>query len=159
MSQSTHQIAIKGVDQTSAAFKSVGARAKATGASIRATVGGALAAAGAYLSLRAVGGAVQTLGAMSDAAMKAGTSVEFLTKSVTAFQVAGLNVSQGSLVKAMQMMQKNTGKQGEGSFFDIAKQIAAIPDAAERAKSAVQVFGRSGMELMPSITVMPWQKS
>ena len=151
MSQSTHQIAIKGIDQTAGAFNSVGARAKATGASIRAAVGGALAAAGAYLSLRAVVDSVQTLGAMSDAAMKAGTSVEFLTKSVTAFQVAGLNVSQESLVKAMQFMQKNTGKQGEGAFFEITKQIAAIPDAAERAKAAVQTFGRSGMELMPLV--------
>lgn len=151
MSSSTHNIKIKGVDATGGAFASVSARAKATDASIRAALGGALAAAGAYLSLRAVGGAVQTLGAMSDAAMKAGTSVDFLTKAVTAFQVAGLNVSQEGLVKAMQFMQKNTGKQGEGAFFELTKQIAAIPDAAERAKAAVAVFGRSGMELLPLV--------
>lgn len=151
MSSSTHNIKIKGVDATGGAFASVSARAKATGASIRAALGGALAAAGAYLSLRAVGGAVQTLGAMSDAAMKAGTSVDFLTKAVTAFQVAGLNVSQEGLVKAMQFMQKNTGKQGEGAFFELTKQIAAIPDAADRAKAAVAVFGRSGMELLPLV--------
>ena len=151
MSSSTHNIKIKGVDATGGAFASVGAKAKATGASVRAALGGALAAAGAYLSLRAVGGAVQTLGAMSDAAMKAGTSVDFLTKAVTAFQVAGLNVSQEGLVKAMQFMQKNTGKQGEGAFFELTKQIAAIPDAADRAKAAVAVFGRSGMELLPLV--------
>ena len=142
---------VTGIDKTGAAFNSVKMRAKATGASIRAALGGALAAAGAYLSLRAVGGAVNTLGAMSDAAMKAGTSVEFLTKSVTAFQVAGLNISQEGFVKALQYMQKNTGKQGEGAFFEITKQIAAIPDAAERAKAAVQVFGRSGLEMLPLV--------
>lgn len=151
MSQSTHQVAIKGVDQTGAAFKSIGARAKATGASIRSIMGGAIAAAGAYLSLRSVKGGIDELGNLSDMAMKAGTSVEFLTKATTAFQVAGLDVSAESLVKAMQLMQKNTGKQGEGAFFDIAKQIAAIPDASDRAKAAVQVFGRSGMELLPLV--------
>lgn len=151
MSNSTHNLKLKGVDATGGAFASVGAKAKATGASIRAALGGALAAAGAYLSLRSVAGAVNQLGQLSDLAMKAGMSVEFLTKATTAFQVAGLNVSAESLVKAMQYMQKNTGKQGEGAFFDIAKQIAAIPDAAQRAQAAVQVFGRSGLELLPLV--------
>lgn len=151
MSNSTHQFKVKGVDATGKLFDTIGAKAKATGASIRAALGGALAAAGAYLSLRSVAGAVNQLGQLSDLAMKAGMSVEFLTKATTAFQVAGLNVSAESLVKAMQFMQKNTGKQGEGAFFDIAKQIAAIPDAAQRAQAAVQVFGRSGLELLPLV--------
>ena len=151
MSQSTHQVAIKGVDQTGAAFKSISARAKATGAQIRSVMGGAIAAAGAYLSFRAIKGGIDELGKLSDMAMKAGTSVEFLTKATTAFQVAGLNVSAESLVKAMQFMQKNTGKQGEGAFFEIAKQIAAIPDAAERANAAVKVFGRSGLDMLPLV--------
>ena len=112
MTQSTHQVAAKGVDKTGAMFQSIGARAKATGAQIRSVMGGAIAAAGAYLSLRSIGGAIGQLGQLSDLAMKAGTSVEFLTKATTAFQVAGLNVSAESLVKAMQYMQKNTGKQG-----------------------------------------------
>ena len=151
MTQSTHQIAAKGVDQTGGMFKSISARAKATGAQIRSVMGGAIAAAGAYLSLRSIGGAIGQLGQLSDLAMKAGTSVDFLTKATTAFQVAGLNVSAESLVKAMQYMQKNTGKQGEGGFFELTKQIAAIPDAAQRAQAAVQVFGRSGLELLPLV--------
>jgi hypothetical protein len=151
MSNSTHQFKVKGVDATGKLFDTIGAKAKATGASIRAALGGALAAAGAYLSLRSAAGAVNQLGQLSDLAMKAGMSVEFLTKATTAFQVAGLNVSAESLVKAMQFMQKNTGKQGEGAFFDIAKQIAAISDVAQRAQAAVQVFGRSGLELLPLV--------
>ena len=142
---------VTGIDKTGAAFNSVKMRARATGASIRAALGGALAAAGAYLSLRSIGGAIGQLGQLSDLAMKAGASVEFLTKATTAFQVAGLNVSAESLVKAMQYMQKNTGKQGEGGFFELTKQIAAIPDAAQRAQAAVQVFGRSGLELLPLV--------
>lgn len=151
MSNSTHQFKVKGVDATGKLFDTIGAKAKATGASIRAALGGALAAAGAYLSVRSVVGAVNQLGQLSDLAMKAGMSVEFLTKATTAFQVAGLNVSAESLVKAMQYMQKNTGKQGEGGFFELTKQIAAIPDAAQRAQAAVQVFGRSGLELLPLV--------
>ena len=54
MSKSTHQVAIKGVDQTGAAFKSISNRAKATGAQIRSIMGGAIAAAGAYLSFRSI---------------------------------------------------------------------------------------------------------
>ena len=151
MANANLTMGVTGIDKTGAAFNSIKMRAKATGASIRAALGGALAAAGAYLSLRSIGGAIGQLGQLSDLAMKAGMSVEFLTKATTAFQVAGLNVSAESLVKAMQFMQKNTGKQGEGAFFDIAKQIAAIPDAAQRAQAAVQVFGRSGLELLPLV--------
>ena len=151
MANANLTMGVTGIDKTGAAFNSIKMRARATGASIRAALGGALAAAGAYLSLRSIGGAIGQLGQLSDLAMKAGMSVEFLTKATTAFQVAGLNVSAESLVKAMQFMQKNTGKQGEGAFFDIAKQIAAIPDAAQRAQAAVQVFGRSGLELLPLV--------
>lgn len=151
MANANLTMGINGVDKTAAAFNSVKARAKATGAQIRSVMGGAIAAAGAYLSLRSIGGAIGQLGQLSDLAMKAGMSVEFLTKATTAFQVAGLNVSAESLVKAMQYMQKNTGKQGEGGFFELTKQIAAIPDAAQRAQAAVQVFGRSGLELLPLV--------
>ena len=104
MADANLTMGLKGADKTAAAFNSVKARAKATGAQIRSIMGGALAAAGAYLSLRSIGGAIGQLGQLSDLAMKAGMSVEFLTKATTAFQVAGLNVSAESLVKAMQYM-------------------------------------------------------
>ena len=105
MANANLTMGVTGIDKTGAAFNSIKMRARATGASIRAALGGALAAAGAYLSLRSVAGAVNQLGQLSDLAMKAGMSVEFLTKATTAFQVAGLNVSAESLVKAMQFMQ------------------------------------------------------
>ena len=108
---------VTGIDKTGAAFNSIRNRARRTGAQIRSIMGGAIAAAGAYLSLRAIKGAVDELGKLSDLAMKAGTSVEFLTKSATAFKVAGLDVTAESLTRALQYMQKNTGQQGEGAFF------------------------------------------
>ena len=157
MSQSTHQIAIKGKDQTAGAFQSVQNRAKATGAAIRAAVGGAIAAAGAYLSVRAVTGAAKELGKLSDLAMKAGVSVEFLTSATQAFGVAGLNVSAESITKAMQYAQKSVGDLAlsaggaEESFIGLVRKIAAIPDAAERAQATMQIFGQSGLELMPLV--------
>lgn len=148
MSQSTHQIAIKGKDQTAGAFSSIQKRASATGAAIRSVMGGAIAAAGAYLSVRAFADGAKELGKLSDLAMKSGTSVEFLTSAATAFQVAGLDVSAESLARSMAMMQKTMG---DKSFGDVIRGIAAIPDAAERAQAMMQVFGRGGLELMPLI--------
>lgn len=151
MSASTHQVAIKGVDQTGAAFKSIGARAKATGASIRSIMGGALAAAGAYLSLRSVKGGIDELGNLSDLAMKAGTSVDTLTKSALAFQVAGLNLPVESLAKSFQYLKKQTGEGGMDNFYKVASSIAAIEDPAKRGAELVKNFGRSGLELQPLI--------
>ena len=142
---------VTGIDKTGAAFNSIRNRARRTGAQIRSIMGGAIAAAGAYLSLRAIKGAVDELGKLSDLAMKAGTSVEFLTKSATAFKVAGLDVTAESLTRALQYMQKNTGQQGEGAFYETVKTISKIPDAAERARAAVQVFGKSGLEMLPLV--------
>ena len=113
MSQSTHQIAIKGKDETASAFKSVQNRAKATSSVISSIMGGAMAAAGAFLGYRAISGTVQELGKLSDLAMKSGTSVNFLTSAATAFQVAGLDISVESLARSFQYLQKNTGKNGE----------------------------------------------
>ena len=151
MSSSTHQVAIKGVDQTGAAFKSISARAKTTGASIRSIMGGAIAAAGAYLSVRAVVDNVKQLGNLSDQAMKAGTSVEFLTKTATAFQVAGLNIGTDQLVKSMQYLEKATGKTGEGAFYNAVEALAKIEDPAKRGAEATKMFGRSALELQPLI--------
>ena len=151
MSKSTHQVAIKGVDQTGAAFKSISARAKATGAQIRSIMGGAIAAAGAYLSFRSIKGGIEELGSLSDMAMKAGTSVEFLTKTSTAFQIAGLNVGTEQLVKSMQYLEKATGKTGEGAFYNAVEALAKIEDPAKRGAEATRMFGRSALELQPLI--------
>jgi hypothetical protein len=114
-------------------------------------MGGAIAAAGAYLGVRSIKGAVDELGKLCDLAMKSGTSVEFLTKSATAFQVAGLDVSVESLARTMQLFQKNTGKSGDNAFYETLTSIAEIPDAVERSKAAIQAFGSSGFELLPIV--------
>ena len=140
MSASTHQVAIKGVDQTGAAFKSISARAKATGASIRSIMGGAIAAAGAYLSFRSIKGGIDELGKLSDLAMKSGTSVDALTKSALAFQVAGLNLPVESLAKSFQYLKKQTGEGGIDNFYKVAQSIAAIKDPAQRGAELVKTL-------------------
>ena len=142
---------VAAIDKTGAAFNSVKMRARATGASIRAALGGALAAAGAYLSVRSVVGAINELGMMSDVAQKTNTSVAELTKTLTALQILGINTDMNSLARAFQMMEKNTGKSGLSGFYEVVAEIGKIPDAAERGKRAMAVFGRSGLEFMPII--------
>ena len=151
MSQSTHQIAIKGKDETASAFQSVQNRAKATSSAISSIMGGAIAAAGAFLGYRAISGTVQELGKLSDLAMKSGTSVNFLTSAATAFQVAGLDVSVESLARSFQYLQKNTGKSGEGGFYEVVRSIAAIEDPIQRNTELIKNFGRQGLELQPLV--------
>ena len=151
MSKSTHQIAVTGVDKTAKAFASIQARAIATGNRIASVMGGAIAAAGAYLSFRSVKAGIEELGRLDDIAAKTKTNVSELSQAVTGFQILGINTSVESFAKTLDYMRKNTGREGLAGFYQTVEEIGKIPDSAERAKKAVEVFGRSGMELMPII--------
>lgn len=152
MSASTHQIKVKGVDQTGAAFGSIKNRAVATGAQIRSMLGGALAAAGAYLGFRAIKGGIDELGRLSDVAQKAGVSVDDLTQATTAFGVLGIqNMGVDGFAKSMTFLAKNTGRTGMAGFYQTIEEIGKVPDVSKRADMAMKVFGKSGMEFMPII--------
>lgn len=152
MSQSTHQIRVQAKDQTSAAFSSIKSRASATGAQIRSMLGGALAAAGAYLGLRSVSAGIDKLGHLSDIAQKTSTNVSELTKTATAMSVLGIQgMAVDQLAKSFDYMAKTTGRSGMGGFYQTLEEIGKIENTTDRAKKAVEVFGRSGMELMPLI--------
>ena len=151
MANANLTMGINGVDKTAAAFNSVKNRARATGAQIRSIMGGAIAAAGAYLSFRSIKSGIDELGSLSDMAMKAGTSVEFLTKASTAFQIAGLNIGTGQLVRSMQYLERVTGKTGEGAFYNAIEALAKIEDPAKRGAEATRMFGRAALELQPLI--------
>lgn len=152
MSSSTHQIQLKGVDKTGSAFGSVRNRAAATGAQIRSMLGGALAAAGAYLGFRAIKGGIDELGHLSDVAMKTSTSVDELTQAATAMSALGIqNMGVEQLGKAFDYMAKTTGRTGMAGFYQTIGEIGKVEDVAQRAQMAMKVFGRSGMELMPLI--------
>jgi hypothetical protein len=149
MSRSTHQFEIKGVDKSAGAFGSIKGRAAATSAQIRSMVGGAIAAAGAYLSFRAIAGGVNELGHLSDVAQKTSTDVGELTRTAAAFSALGVNMGVDSIGKAFDYMAKSTGRTGMEGFYQTIAELGKIPDASERAQEAMKVFGRSGMEFMP----------
>lgn len=152
MSKASFQIGIKGIDQTGAAFKSIQSRARVTSANIRAMVGGAVAAAGTYLSFRSVASGVEELGRLSDLALKANTSVDELTKTSQALGILGIQgAGVNELAKAFSDMEKNSGKSGLRGFFESLEAIGKIPDQAQKAKEAVRVFGDRGMDFMPLI--------
>ena len=152
MSQSTHQIRVQAKDQTSAAFGSIKSRAAATGAQIRSMLGGALAAAGAYLGFRAVKGGIDELGHLSDIAQKTSTSVGELTQTAAAMGALGIqNMGVDQLAKSFDYMAKTTGRTGMAGFYQTIAELGKIEDVAQRGQEAMKIFGRSGMEFMPLI--------
>lgn len=152
MSSSQHQIQVKGVDKTGGAFASIKNRAASAGASIQKLVGGAFAAAGAYLGFRAVAGGINELGHLSDIAQKTSTSVDELTRAATAFNVLGIqHMGVDEIGKAFDYMAKTTGRTGMAGFYQTLEELGKIPDAAARGQEAMRIFGKSGMELMPLV--------
>lgn len=152
MSSSTHQIAVKAQDKTAGAFASIQSRATAASARLRSVLGGALAAAGAYMGFRSVVDGINNLGHLSDVAQKTSTSVDELTRAGTAMNILGIqNMNVEQLAKAFDYMAKTTGRSGMDGFYQTIREIGKIPDAAERGQAAMAIFGRSGMELMPLI--------
>ena len=151
MANANVKLDVKGTDKTGAAFKSVEWRAKAAAAKLRTMLGGALAAAGAYLSFRAVKSSIDELGKLSDIAQKTSTNVGELTQASTALSILGVNGDVDALAKAFSLMEKNTGRVGLQGFYETIDEIGKIPDVAERGKAAMAAFGRSGLEFMPLI--------
>lgn len=152
MSKSTHQFEIKGVDKSGGAFSSIKGRAAATSAQIRSMVGGALAAAGAYMSFRAIKGGIDELGHLSDIAQKTSTNVDELTAATAAMGALGIqNMGVDQLGKAFDYMAKTTGRSGMEGFYQTIDELGKIPDVAKRGQEAMRIFGRSGMEFLPLI--------
>lgn len=151
MSKSIHKLGIQAVDQTGGAFSSIRSKAVKAGSQIRSMLGGALAAAGAYMGFRAMKNAVQDLGKLSDLSMKTGASVGELTKSLVAFQTMGLNLDINTLAKSFQYMTKATGRKGMEGFTETLREISAIEDPAKRGAELMKNFGRAGMEFNPLI--------
>jgi len=143
---------VKGIDKTGAAFKSIKSRAQATGLQIRSMLGGALAAAGAYMSFRAVKSGIDELGHLSDIAQKTSTDVGELTATTAALGALGIqNMGVDQLAKAFDYMAKTTGRSGMEGFYKTIDELGKIPDTAKRGQEAMKIFGRSGMEFMPLI--------
>ena len=151
MSQSSYQIKLKAVDQTASGFASVQARAAAASKKLSSMMGAAVAAVGAYAGFREIVSSINELGKLSDIAQKTSLSVDELTSATSAFQILGVKTDIDSLAKSFQYMEKTTGRTGMEGFYETLQDLGKIEDTSERAKAAMEVFGRSGMELMPLI--------
>ena len=152
MANANLTMGVKGVDRTGAAFNSIKNRAKVTGAQIRAMMGGAIAAAGAYLSFRSIKGAIDEMRTINDVAMRANVSaeeVQKLTKALSILGIQGADVS--SVATAMARMEKATGESGLKGFYRTIGAMGQLTSASERAQATIKVFGRSGLVFMPLV--------
>lgn len=94
-------------------------------------LGGAIAAAGAYLGANAFMSGVKELGALSDRAAAASTSVDELTKASTAMSVLGIKgASVEQLADAFARMEKTTGRTGMQGFYQTIEELGKIDDAS-----------------------------
>jgi hypothetical protein len=92
---------------------------------------------------------------LSFAASQNGVSTEKLTSSISRLQdnIAGGNKSAVRALQSMGLsLQYVRNLKPEDQFKVIAERIAAIPDPMQRAKVAMDLFGRSGASLLPVIT-------
>jgi len=85
----------------------------------------------------------------------AGVGLETIGAAATKADVAFVKASQGSKTATSAFanlgltVQQLSGMNAADRFEAIASSIAALPTEAERAAAAVQIFGRSGAQLLP----------
>lgn len=167
----------KGAQAASAALKGVGAQAKkvevafADVAKIAAASGLAIAGAATAMAAGFVSAASRAASfndRIADLATSTGLGVGNLEKLGPAAALAGVDLdtiagSMNKLQKAIVEGDSVFGRLGlsleqlrqqapEQQFAAIAGQIAKIQDPAQRAAAAMEVFGKSGAELLPLLT-------
>lgn len=119
----------------SAGMRTVGARMAGIGV---AAVGGLFASA------RAFGNAGDALEEMSQ---RTGWAVEDLSALRYGAGLAGVEMS--ALEKAVRFMQKGGGTGSLAEIKAIADQLGTIDDPGERARAALEAFGKAGTDLLP----------
>lgn len=145
----------------------------AAGAGMGVLVGGLAAAGAAGAGLISwLGGATKQLmemsGHLSDLAAKTGVSTDALQTLGFAGSLVGVSMEDiATGVSKMQKaitdgdksfaalglsVEKLRGMKPEDQFIAIAEKIAAIQDPAQRTAAAMDVFGKSGAQLLPLIT-------
>ena len=152
MANANLTMGVNGIDKTGAVFNSIKNRAKVTGAQIRSIMGGAIAAAGAYLSFRSIKGVIDEMQTINNIAMRANASAEEIQKLTKALNILGLQGADiSNIAVAMARMEKATGESGLNGFYRTIGAIGKLDSAAERAQATIKVFGRSGLVFMPLV--------
>ncbi len=174
MADNKTQIVLTAVDQTQAAFASVGAglkkiegaasglntiasRIPALGAALGAALGGASIAG-------FVKGAVDAADALNDMSQRTGIAVRDLAAYKLAAEQSGASLeSVGRGVKGLATyMAENgkalqaagiTAKDANGALRQIADQFASMPDGIEKSAIATKLFGKAGQDLIPLLNL------
>jgi hypothetical protein len=95
------------------------------------------------------------LAGLSYAGSLVGVSMDTIGAAMTKAQVAFVNAANGSktanaaFARLGLSVQQLNGLSAEQQFEAIAEAISQLPTEAERAAAAVQIFGRSGAQLLP----------
>lgn len=173
---SAARLIIRAVDETRAAWNSAVRNAESgskriSGALKASFAGLSVAALGAALT-KTVGAALEYGDAIGKAAIKSGLGTNAISE--LAFAAKGANVDLDSLSTSLRVMQINISKASDGSkpllaafeeigiefagfrklnpdqqFEILAEAINRVNDPADKARIAVELFGKAGAELLP----------
>lgn len=177
MASNRAQILISAVDQTKAAFNSIkrglgGLTDTAKGVNgVLANLGVAVSVAGLTAMVKSaidtgdaldemsqrVGVSVETLSVWKPAAEQSGVSGESFEKGLRKLSTTMLEAATGSEDAARNFAavgvefnnQDGTLHATDQVLLDLAERFKAMPDGAEKTALAVQLFGKSGAELIP----------
>jgi hypothetical protein len=171
------QILIRAVDETRAAFGSIQRNLGGLLDAAR-RVNGVLASLGVALSAAGLGAmvksALDSADALNKLSQRVGITVESLSTLVPAAELSGVSAQTfetGLKKLATTMFDAATGSEESARRFaalgvefenqdgtlratdavllDLAERFAAMPDGAQKSALAVQLFGKSGAELIP----------
>ena len=144
----------------SAGVQSVGLTLAAAGAAMTGSIIAGAKALGdtgfAYIQMsRRTGMAVESLSALNYAAQRTGTSLESAETGVKHMQQALSDAAHGGVAASMAFVDLSLDVDElarlspDEQFKQIAAAIAGIQTPAERTRLAMQLFGRSGTEIIP----------
>jgi TP901 family phage tail tape measure protein len=153
----------KGLRGAGKSMQKFGAIGVAATAPIIAALSGCVATAvqvgGEFADMAArTGVSVEALSELKFAAEQTGTSMGAVEKAMRKSQIAIANSDRdgGKFAGTVRMLgldiNKLRGMRPEDQFTVLATAIGKIPDQGQRAAMAVQVFGKSGAELLPMLT-------
>lgn len=177
MASNRAQILISAVDQTKTAFDSI-KRGLGGLTDTAKSVNGVLANLGAGVSLAGIGAmiksSIDSADALDEMAQRTGIAVESLSLLVPAAELSAvstekfeaglkklatgmLEAATGSEASAQNVAalgvavqnQDGTLRDSEQVLLDLADRFQAMPDGAEKAALAVDIFGKAGAEMIP----------
>ncbi len=177
MASNRAQILISAVDQTKTAFDSI-KRGLGGLTDTAKSVNGVLANLGVGVSLAGIGAMIKTsidsADALDEMAQRTGIAVESLSLLVPAAELSAVSTEKfeaGLKKLATGMLEAATGSEASAQKFgalgvavqnqdgtlrdseqvllDLADRFKAMPDGAEKAALAVDIFGKAGAEMIP----------